>query len=286
MRSAAVAAVLALAGTAPAQSLQQQLAAEPVAALAKAAAERGDADRGAVLFFQPALSCAKCHDGEATARLGPADALTLTDPAPVTVEPWVTMDYGPSLTNTYEVGGPGPNIAYKGVAVRLDPGPGGVSRGKRWACSTTTPCGSRRPGAATGSSTGRGFTSTASTKFTRGSWATWRCRTRSARGGRTRRPAASPTRGSAAATAGPTVGDAAVLEVGGAEPDPARPAAVVYTRTLEVGKSSRDLLCRVAPAGVAAAVVGDSRVSLAACHSPRPTGSPYAPSPPPQRPPA
>lgn len=49
------------------------------------------------------------------------------------VEPWVTMDYGPSLMNTYEVGGPGPNIAYKGLAVRLDSGTGGVSRGQRWA---------------------------------------------------------------------------------------------------------------------------------------------------------
>ncbi len=54
-------------------------------------------------------------------------------PPAVTVEPWVTMDYGPSLMNTYEIGGPGPNIAYKGIAVRLDAGAGGVSRGKRFA---------------------------------------------------------------------------------------------------------------------------------------------------------
>src|SRR5947208_2015994 len=58
---------------------------------------------------------------------------TTFGPAPSAVDPWVAMDYGPCLMNTYEVGGPGPNIAYKGVAVRLDPGPGGVSRGKRWA---------------------------------------------------------------------------------------------------------------------------------------------------------
>ena len=58
---------------------------------------------------------------------------TTFGPAPSSVEPWVAMDYGPSLANTYEVGGPGPNIAYKGIAVRLDAGPGGVSRGKRWA---------------------------------------------------------------------------------------------------------------------------------------------------------
>jgi putative heme-binding domain-containing protein len=54
-------------------------------------------------------------------------------PAPVNVQPWVTMDYGPSLTNSYEIGGKSPNFAYKGIAVRLDAGAGGVSRGKRWA---------------------------------------------------------------------------------------------------------------------------------------------------------
>ena len=45
---------------------------------------------------------------------------TGTGPAPASVDPWMAMDYGPSLMNTYEVGGPGPNLAYKGIAVRLD----------------------------------------------------------------------------------------------------------------------------------------------------------------------
>ena len=53
-------------------------------------------------------------------------------PEPTSVEPWVTMDYGPSLINTYEVGADGSNFAYKGIAVRLDAGPGGVSRGRHW----------------------------------------------------------------------------------------------------------------------------------------------------------
>ena len=53
-------------------------------------------------------------------------------PEPMVIEPWVTMDYGPSLVNTYEIGNDGSNFAYKGVAVRLDPGPGGVSRGTSW----------------------------------------------------------------------------------------------------------------------------------------------------------
>src|SRR5262249_12733067 len=41
-------------------------------------------------------------------------------------------DYGPTLTGTYEIGSGGKNIAYKGVAVRLDPGPGGIARGRAW----------------------------------------------------------------------------------------------------------------------------------------------------------
>lgn len=61
-------------------------------------------------------------------------------PAPSKIEPWVTMDYGPFLTATYEIPEPAsrtaakplPNIAQKGIAVRLDSGPGGVSRGLHW----------------------------------------------------------------------------------------------------------------------------------------------------------
>jgi hypothetical protein len=66
-------------------------------------------------------------------------------PAPRVIEPWVTMDYGPSLINTYEIGSGNPhprplpegegarsNIAQKGIAVRLDAGAGGVSRGRAW----------------------------------------------------------------------------------------------------------------------------------------------------------
>jgi putative heme-binding domain-containing protein len=47
--------------------------------------------------------------------------------------PWSTMDYGPSLMGTFEVGNDGKNIAYKGIAVRLDSGPGGVAAGNSWA---------------------------------------------------------------------------------------------------------------------------------------------------------
>jgi len=53
-------------------------------------------------------------------------------PEPQLIEPWSAMDYGPSLTHTYEVGHEGVNFAYKGVAVRLNPGAGGVARGNAW----------------------------------------------------------------------------------------------------------------------------------------------------------
>ena len=53
-------------------------------------------------------------------------------PAPRQIELWTAMDYGPTLMATVEAGDDGSNIAYKGIAVRLDPGPGGVSRGRAW----------------------------------------------------------------------------------------------------------------------------------------------------------
>jgi sugar lactone lactonase YvrE len=44
--------------------------------------------------------------------------------------PYQRMDFGPALFWTYEIA-PG-NIAQKGIAVRLDEGPGGVSKGRAW----------------------------------------------------------------------------------------------------------------------------------------------------------
>lgn len=53
-------------------------------------------------------------------------------PEPVDLKPWSDMNYGPWMFNTIEAGRDGSNIAYKGLAVRLDPGAGGVSRGSQW----------------------------------------------------------------------------------------------------------------------------------------------------------
>lgn len=58
-------------------------------------------------------------------------------PAASQIEAWVAMDYGPSLTHTYEVPGEKENFAYKGIAIRLDQGGGGVSRGKHWSIFDT-----------------------------------------------------------------------------------------------------------------------------------------------------
>jgi putative heme-binding domain-containing protein len=55
-----------------------------------------------------------------------------TGPKPTNIRNWETMDYGPSLVHTYEVPGGPLNFAYKGIAMRLDAGPGGVSRGRNW----------------------------------------------------------------------------------------------------------------------------------------------------------
>ncbi len=53
-------------------------------------------------------------------------------PEPSKIVPWSAMDYGPSLAHTFEVPGLVHNLAYKGIAIRLDPGAGGVSRGRHW----------------------------------------------------------------------------------------------------------------------------------------------------------
>ncbi len=53
-------------------------------------------------------------------------------PDPVEYAPWSDMNYGPAMINTFEIGNNGRNFAYKGIATRLDAGPGGVSKGNKW----------------------------------------------------------------------------------------------------------------------------------------------------------
>ncbi len=54
------------------------------------------------------------------------------------------MDYGPALTHTYQVSSEPLNIAYKGIAIRLDPGAGGVARGDHWTVFDTDTLRGRR----------------------------------------------------------------------------------------------------------------------------------------------
>lgn len=76
-----------------------------------------------------------------TAYLASLPQGTTRGPEPVNIEPWALMNYGPFLSATYEVPSSGSkgadrgdrlNLAYKGIAVRLDSGPGGVARGRQW----------------------------------------------------------------------------------------------------------------------------------------------------------
>jgi putative heme-binding domain-containing protein len=53
-------------------------------------------------------------------------------PPPTVNEPWINMDYGNVMSHTIEFGKDGSNIAQKAIAVRLDPGIGGVAKGRVW----------------------------------------------------------------------------------------------------------------------------------------------------------
>lgn len=68
-------------------------------------------------------------DGAYLAKLPKGDT---RGPEPSKIVPWSAMDYGPSLAHTFEAPGLEHNLAYKGIAIRLDPGAGGVSRGRHW----------------------------------------------------------------------------------------------------------------------------------------------------------
>ncbi len=208
-------------------------------------------------------------------------------PPAVTVEPWVTMDYGPSLTNSYEVGGPGPNIAYKGIAVRLDAGAGGVSRGKRFGLFDHD---TMRYAAGW---TGDGFIDWKGIHFNGQhqvhpklagdvqianpvgpGWANPETGTFDdprLKGRDDRRYGPLPRdwaqfKGTYQfgdrTILSYTVGSAGVLESLGSEADPKFPSATIFSRTLEIGPTTKELLVRIAPVGKAVAAVGDNRVSL------------------------
>jgi putative heme-binding domain-containing protein len=210
-------------------------------------------------------------------------------PKPSNFEPWVAMNYGPSLTLTLEVGDKG-NYAYKGIAVRLDPGSGGVARGRHWMMFDHD---TLRMVAAW---SGDGFIDWRGVNFDgrhevhprvvgkvhfanpvgpgwanpeTGTFDDPRLR------GRDGKPYGPLPRSWAKyrglyhygnqAIISYTVGQAAVLEMPAYELLPAGKDGqqpVAFTRTLNVGKSPHDLVLRVAPVGTAVAVVANDQATL------------------------
>lgn len=211
---------------------------------------------------------------------------TTFGPDPSTVEAWAAMDYGPSLINTYEVG-PEPNFAYKGIAVRLDPGHGGVSRGRQWAIFDHD---TLRMAAAW---TGDGFIDWMGIHFNgqhqvhpklKGEvhlanpagpgWAnpdtgSFEDPRLAGRDGRRYGPLPAPWAKYLGvyhygdqSIISYQVGRTRLFESYGAEQDPSHPQSTIFVRNLEVPIASQELTARIAPAGVAVALVGESKASL------------------------
>jgi putative heme-binding domain-containing protein len=203
-------------------------------------------------------------------------------PDPLEIQPWVTMDYGPFLMATYEISkGDHTNIVYKGIAVRLDQGPGGVSRGRAWAVYDQD---TLRFAAAW---TGQGFIDWNGINFNGSHQVHPRVAGRVALANPNVPVWADPAtgrfddlriRGRDGRPYGPlprrlvhyqgvyrygermilayTVGQAQILESPGveAQPDLGSKEQPVFTRTLAIGRSPHDLSLRVAPQGAAIAL--------------------------------
>ncbi len=207
-------------------------------------------------------------------------------PVAAVAERWSAMDYGPSLMGTFEVGKDGKNIACKGIAVRLDSGPGGVSRGNRWVVYEHD---TLRLAAAW---SGKNFIDWHGINFngqhqvhphltgqvhvavpTGPGWAdpeTGRFddprllgRDGHYYGPLPRRSAQYKglySHGNQTVVTY-TVGQTSILETPGHESDPEHKAGI-FTRTLRIGPGKQTLLARLAPSGTAAALVGGGPATL------------------------
>ena len=195
---------------------------------------------------------------------------------------YLRMDFGPALFWTYQVDTN--NFAYKGIAMRLDKGPGGISRGRawmvfdqdtmRWAAGWTgdkfidwkgigfdgslethagivghkafiNPAGPGWANPATGSFEDPRLLGTDQKPYgpLPREWAQYR----------------GLHRNGDEVIVACTVGDADVLEMAGIETSG---GVAVFSRTLNVGKSSRDLLARLSPESVPTYLVGESPARL------------------------
>ena len=225
-------------------------------------------------------------------------------PAPTKREPWREMDYGRFLIGTFELANaanraaatqrkseppdfvpPGANLAYKGIAVRLDSGVGGVAAGNAWVVFEHDTL--RLAGAWTGD----GFIDWEGINFntrhvvrprTVGElhfeladgpgWANPATGTfADARvvGADGRRFGPLPRewmryrglyRSGERVVISYSVGDAAILESHDLAP---ADGPAVFVRTLNIGRASRDLVLRVANAGTAVAINGAPASALA-----------------------
>jgi putative heme-binding domain-containing protein len=205
-------------------------------------------------------------------------------PEPSEAEPWLAMDYGPSLTATYEISRDESNFAYKGIAVRLDGGAGGVARGRYFQVfdHDTLRDAAGWEGAGFIDWTGINFNGehvvhphvAGLVHFANPigpGWAdpeTGRFDDPRPKGrdGRPYGPLPRPWahyngqyRHGDRVILSYSVGKAAVLESPGLERDK---AGAIFTRTLNVGPSEHDLIMRVAPRDVSAAVGGGYEATL------------------------
>ena len=226
-------------------------------------------------------------------------------PEPVRREPWRDMDYGPFLIGSFEIAdearraeaarlkgaqldtvAPGANIAQKGIAIRLDAGPGGVAAGRAWVVFEHDTL--RLAGAWTGEgfidwhginfdgrhvirprTVGTPFLETADAP----GWAdpaTGRFDDKRVIGVDGRRFGPLPRewmryrglyRSGDRTVVSYSVGDAQVLESHDLEEGAAGPVVV---RTLNIGRSARDLVVRLANEGAALRVRGPAASVLAA----------------------
>ncbi len=195
---------------------------------------------------------------------------------------YLRMDFGPMLDWTYQVA-PN-NIAYKAIAVRLDPGPGGVSKGRAWqvydhdtmrlAAAWSGNEFIDWKGIAFDQSHGTHASIVGDIAFVNpvgpgwahpvtGSWEDPRFL------GRDGKPYGPLPRDwvqfkgqflhGQTVVIDYTVGGARVLESPGMEMSDSN---IVYTRTLNIGQSTHDLRLRLAPEAISAVLVGNSDASV------------------------
>ncbi len=191
------------------------------------------------------------------------------------------MDFGPALFWTLQAE-PG-NIAYKGIAVRLDEGPGGVSKGNKWllydhdtmrvAAAWTGDKFVDWKGIAFDQSHGSHTSIVGDIAYTNPVGAGWgrpgdgsfeEVRLR----GHDDKPYGPLPRDWAhykglflhgnRAVIHYTVGDAEIHELPGYEMNGAE---TVFTRSLQIGKSSKDLKLRIAPSKTAVSAIGGGKLS-------------------------